>query len=173
MIHRRRRIRLVVRTNEQQNSRLQFLVRAGLMGGAGATVAAILIQGPYSARGFDEQRFRHSAATRNPGDPVRPRADLAARALRSRRSTVGILLVTALLSTTAPPAHAAESNTHTDHAAQLANGTVMMSLGDRGKAVLRVLPATTAGSWKAILTVDGISESAVVTSADIRVATGP
>jgi len=48
-----------------------------------------------------------------------------------------------------------------------------MSLGDRGKAVLRVLPATTAGSWKAILTVDGISESAVVTSADIRVATGP
>jgi hypothetical protein len=29
------------------------------------------------------------------------------------------------------------------------------------------------GSWKAILTVDGISESAVVTSADIRVATGP
>jgi copper transport protein len=48
-----------------------------------------------------------------------------------------------LLSTTAPPAHAAESNTHTDHAAQLANGTVMMSLGDRGKAVLRALPATT------------------------------
>jgi hypothetical protein len=30
-----------------------------------------------------------------------------------------------------------------------------------------------AGSWIAILTVDGISESAVVTSADIRVAAGP
>jgi copper transport protein len=142
--------------------------------------------------------------------------------------TIGILIVTALLSTTAPPPHAAEPNTHSDHAAQLANGTVMMSLGDRGKAVLTVVPASTAGSrlqlaltdttgqtlsatrvslkmsnpgrdiaaipvpmkmldggwvasyrfafpgrWKAILTVDGISESAVVTTADIRVATGP
>jgi len=62
--------------------------------------------------------------------------------------TIGILLITAVLSMTAPPPKAAASNSHASHDAALESGNaaVQMSLGDRGKAALTVLPATTAGS---------------------------
>ena len=64
--------------------------------------------------------------------------------------TVGILVVTAILSMTSPPpqgpAPAQLLASGTTGTAPGANEVVEMSLGDRGKAVLAVLPATTAGS---------------------------
>jgi copper transport protein len=136
--------------------------------------------------------------------------------------TVAILVVTALLSMTAPEAHAPA--THASHDAGPVNDAVRMSLGDQGGATLAVSPATTTGShlhlvlsdtngqrlsatrvtlkianpdrdiapipipmskrdgvwvasyrfpfpgtWKAIFTVDGVSQSAVVTAGDITI----
>jgi copper transport protein len=140
--------------------------------------------------------------------------------------TVAVLSVTALLSMTAPPPPAAGPTTHADHGAgSVATiGTVKMSLGDHGMAVLTVLPTATTGShlhlvltdtngqklqatqvtlkvtnpgrdiapipvpmimrdgvwvadyrfpfpgvWKTILTVDGVGQSAVVTSGEITI----
>jgi copper transport protein len=139
--------------------------------------------------------------------------------------TVAVLIVTALLSMTAPPPHATGPLSHTGHSGPEPIGVVAeMSLREHGKAVLAVLPATTSGShlhlvlsdndgkplkanratlkvanpgreiapipvpmsmrdgvwvatfrfpfpgtWKAILTVDGIGSSAVVTAADIKI----
>jgi copper transport protein len=138
--------------------------------------------------------------------------------------TVAILVVTALLSTTAPPPQAGAPTTHADHETGPVNDSVQMSLGDQGDATLAVSPATTTGShlhlvftdangqppsatrvtlkvanpdrdiapisvpmskrdgvwvasyrfpipgtWKAIVTVDGIGPSAVVTSGDITI----
>ncbi len=64
--------------------------------------------------------------------------------------TVGILVVTAVLSMTSPPpqelAPARLLASGATGTAPSANEVVEMSLGDRGKAVLAVLPATTAGS---------------------------
>jgi copper transport protein len=140
--------------------------------------------------------------------------------------TTAVLVVTALLSMTAPPPQAAEPTGHTGHGAGpgAANEAAQMSLGDQGGATLIVSPATTTGShlhlvltdtkgqrlpatrvtlkvanpgrdiapipvpmgmrdgvwvanyrfpfpgtWKTILTVDGVGSSAVVTSADITI----
>jgi copper transport protein len=140
--------------------------------------------------------------------------------------TIAVLVVTALLSMTAPPPQAAGPSDHTGHGAGpvAANEAAQMSLGDQGGATLIVSPATTTGShlhlvltdtsgqrlpdtrvtlkvanpgrdiaplpvpmsmrdgvwvasyrfpfpgtWKAILTVDGVGSSAVVTSADITI----
>jgi copper transport protein len=142
--------------------------------------------------------------------------------------TITVLVVTAMLSMTAPPAppQASVPSGHSGHGAGpgAANDTVQLSLGDQGEATLTVLPATTTGShlhviltdtdgqplpaarvtlkvanpardiapipvpmsmrdgawvanyrfpfpgtWKTILTVDGIGPSAVVTSADITI----
>jgi copper transport protein len=138
--------------------------------------------------------------------------------------TVAVLAITALLTMTAPPPQRADPTTQTGVGPGAATEEVEMSLGDQGKAVLAVLPATTTGShlhllitdtngrplpatgvslkvanpgrdiapipvpmsrdngvwvanyrfpfpgtWKAILTVDGIGPSAVVTTADITI----
>jgi len=138
--------------------------------------------------------------------------------------TVGILVVTALLSMTAPPPQAHAPTTHAGHDAGAVNDAVQMSLGDQGAAALAVSPATTTGShlhlvltdtkgqplsatkvtlkianpdrdiapipvpmskrdgvwvasyrfpfpgtWKAIFTVDGVAQSAVVTSGEITI----
>jgi copper transport protein len=60
--------------------------------------------------------------------------------------TVAILVVTALLSMTAPPPQAHAPTTHADHDAGPVNDSVQMSLGDQGNAALAVSPATTSGS---------------------------
>jgi copper transport protein len=138
--------------------------------------------------------------------------------------TVAVLAITALLTMTAPPPQRADPSTQAGLAPGATNEEVEISLGDQGKAVLAVLPATTTGShlhlvitdtngrplpatgvslkvanpgrdiapipvpmnrdngvwvanyrfpftgtWKAILTVDGIGPSAVVATADIRI----
>jgi copper transport protein len=138
--------------------------------------------------------------------------------------TVGILVVTALLSMTAPPPQAHAPTTHAGHDTGAVNAGVQMSLGDQGAAALAVSPATTTGShlhlvltdtkgqplsatkvtlkianpdrdiapipvpmskrdgvwvasyrfpfpgtWKAIFTVDGVAQSAVVTSGEIMI----
>jgi copper transport protein len=149
--------------------------------------------------------------------------------LRSVRIEAGlsmaVLIVTTLLSLTAPPLHA-HGLTHAGHEAgpAAANDAVQMSLDDQGEALLAVSPATTTGShlhlvltdpngrrlsatrvtlkvanpgrdiapipvplslrdgawfanyrfpfpgtWKAILTVDGVGSSALVTSAEITI----
>jgi copper transport protein len=155
--------------------------------------------------------------------------------------TVAVLLVTALLSMTAPPTQAnpnqanpnqanpnqanlQTANTGQDAGAASVNAVAQMSLGDHGTAALAIMPATTAGShlhltlsdgngkpleanrvtlkvanpdrgvapipvpmsirdgvwvasfrfpfpgtWKAVVTVDGIAPSVIVTSADIKI----
>jgi hypothetical protein len=145
--------------------------------------------------------------------------------------TVAVLIVTALLSMTAPPTQAnpnqanlQTANTGQDAGAASVNAVAQMSLGDYGTAELAILPATTAGShlhlalsdnkgkslkanrvtlkvanpgrgvaplpvpmsirdgvwvasfrfqfpgtWKAIVTVDGIAPSVIVTSADMKI----
>jgi copper transport protein len=140
--------------------------------------------------------------------------------------TLAILVVTALLSMTAPPPQAHGPATHAGHDARpvATDDAVQMSLGDRGDATLAISPATTAGSqlrlvltdtkgqrlsatkvvlkvanpdrdiapitipmskrdgvwvakyrfpfpgtWKTILTADGIGTSAVVTSGDVTI----
>jgi copper transport protein len=141
--------------------------------------------------------------------------------------TIAVLVVTAILSMTAPPpSQAPVPSGHTGHGAGpgAASDAVQLSLGDQGEATLTVLPATTTsshlhlvltdsdgqplpatritlkvanpardiapipvpmtmrdgawvadyhfpfpGTWKTILTVDGIGPSAVVTSADITI----
>jgi copper transport protein len=150
--------------------------------------------------------------------------------------TVAVLLVTALLSMTAPPTQAnpneanpnqanlQTANTGQDAGAASVNAAAQMSLGDHGTAALAIMPATTAGShvhlalsdsngkpleanrvtlkvanpdrgiapipvpmsirdgvwvasfrfpisgtWKAVVAVDGIAPSVIVTSADIKI----
>ena len=138
--------------------------------------------------------------------------------------TVAVLIVTAMLSMTAPPPQAQAPATHAGHDAGPVSDAVQMSLGDEGDAALAVSPATTTGShlhlvltgangqrlsatrvtlkvanpehniapipvrmskrdgvwvtsyrfpfpgtWKAIVTVDGVGPSAVVTSGEIAI----
>jgi copper transport protein len=72
--------------------------------------------------------------------------------------TVAVLVVTAVLSMTSPPPLAAAtadgSATAGAGSPTAANAVVEMSLGDRGRAVLAVLPATTAGSKLRMLLTD-------------------
>jgi copper transport protein len=60
--------------------------------------------------------------------------------------TVAILVVTTLLSMTAPPPPAHAPTTHAGHDAGPVSYSVQMSLGDQGNASLTVSPATTTGS---------------------------
>ena len=140
--------------------------------------------------------------------------------------TMAILVVTTLLSLTAPPLHEHGPTSHAGHGAgsAAANDAVQMSLKDQGEALLAISPATTTGShlhlvltdpdgrrlpatkvtlkvanpgrdiapipvplslrdgawfanyrfpfpgsWKVILTVDGVGSSAVITSAEITI----
>jgi copper transport protein len=159
---------------------------------------------------------RHTKQDRVPVRSVRLEATL----------TVAVLVLTALLTMTAPPPEGGPPTTHTGHGHEPAavDDTVQMSLGDQGNASLAVVPATTAGShlhlalkdpngqklsatrvtlkvtnpardvaailipmsmrdgvwvanwrfpfpgtWKAILTVDGVGRLSVVASADITI----
>ncbi|HEU4908990.1 MAG TPA: copper resistance protein CopC [Propionibacteriaceae bacterium] len=140
--------------------------------------------------------------------------------------TVAVLIVTALLSMTAPPTQASlqPASTGPDAGAASVNAVAQMSLHDSGTAALAIMPATTAGShlhlvlsdnngkplkanrvtlkvaapgrgvapipvpmsmrdgvwvgsfrfpfsgtWKAVVSVDGIAPSVIVTSADIKI----
>ena len=139
--------------------------------------------------------------------------------------SVAVLVVTALLSMTAPPPQAhGPTAIHAGHDSGPVNDAVQMSLGDEGDAALAISPATTTGShlhlvitdangqklsatrvtlkvanpdrdiapipipmsmrdgvwvasyrfpfpgtWKAILTVDGVGPSAVVTSGELTI----
>jgi copper transport protein len=86
--------------------------------------------------------------------------------------TVGILVVTAVLSMTSPPpqelasARLASGATGT---APAANEVVEMSLGDRGKAVLAVLPATTAGSELNMVLTDDRGQRLSANRVDLKV----
>jgi len=86
--------------------------------------------------------------------------------------TVGILVVTAVLSMTSPPpqelasARLASGATGT---APAANEVVEMSLGDRGKAVLAVLPATTAGSELNMVLTDDRGQRLRANRVDLKV----
>lgn len=86
--------------------------------------------------------------------------------------TVGILVVTAVLSMTSPPpqelasARLASGATGTEPAA---NEVVEMSLGDRGKAVLAVLPATTAGSELNMVLTDDRGQRLRASRVDLKV----
>jgi copper transport protein len=86
--------------------------------------------------------------------------------------TVGILVVTAVLSMTSPPpqelasARLASGATGT---APAANEVVEMSLGDRGKAVLAVLPATTAGSELNMVLTDDRGQQLRANRVDLKV----
>jgi copper transport protein len=86
--------------------------------------------------------------------------------------TVGILVVTAVLSMTSPPpqelasARLASGATGT---APAANEVVEMSLGDRGKAVLAVLPATTAGSQLNMVLTDDRGQRLPASRVDLKV----
>jgi copper transport protein len=73
--------------------------------------------------------------------------------------TVGVLVVTALLSMTTPPPQGPAATTLVAASGATgsgggANGVVEMPLGDRGRAVLAVLPATTAGSQLHVVLTD-------------------
>jgi copper transport protein len=76
--------------------------------------------------------------------------------------TVGVLVVTALLSMTTPPPQGGTTTLLAAAGATApgagANGLVEMSLGDRGRAVLAVLPATTAGSELHVVLTDATGQ---------------
>jgi copper transport protein len=186
-----------------------WLTRYGLT----LVIKLSLVAGALAAAALSRRRLRQN---RVPRRSVRLEVAL----------TVTVLVVTALLSTTAPPPQAAGPTNHTGHDAgpAAANETVKVSLRDQGEATLAVLPATTSGShlhlvltdtngqklpatrvilkvanpgrdiapipvpmsmrdgvwvasyrfpfpgtWKAILTVDGVGPSAVVTSAEFTI----
>ena len=187
-----------------------WLTRYGLT----LVIKLTLVAGALTAAAVSRRRLQQN---RVPLRSVRVEAAL----------TVAVLVVTALLSMTAPPPpQTAGPATHTGHGAgpAVANDAVQMSLGDKGEAELAVSPATTTGShlhlvltdsdgqpltasrvtlkvanpgrdiapipvpmstqdgvwvanyrfplpgtWKTILTVDGVGPSAVVTSADITI----
>jgi copper transport protein len=86
--------------------------------------------------------------------------------------TVGILVVTAVLSMTSPPPQdlaAARLASGTTGSAPGANEVVEMSLGDRGKAVLAVLPATTAGSQLNMVLTDDRGQRLRASRVDLKV----
>lgn len=86
--------------------------------------------------------------------------------------TVGILAVTALLSLTSPPPQGvapANAATTAPGAPGGVNDVVEMPLGDRGKAVLAVLPATTAGSELRIILSDQTGQRLPANRVDLKV----
>ena len=86
--------------------------------------------------------------------------------------TVAVLVVTALLSMTAPPPQTAGPTTHTGHDAgpAVANDAVQMSLGDQGEAALAVLPATTTGSHLHLVLTDTNGQPLRATRVTLKVA---
>jgi putative copper export protein len=84
--------------------------------------------------------------------------------------TVAILVVTALLSMTAPPPHANAPTTHAGHDAGPVNDSVQMSLGDQGDAALAVSPATTSGSHLHLVLTDAKGRPLSATRVALKVA---
>jgi copper transport protein len=84
--------------------------------------------------------------------------------------TVAILVVTALLSMTAPPPQAHAPTTHADHDAGPVNDSVQMSLGDQGNAALAVSPATTSGSHLHLVLTDTKGRPLSATRVALKVA---
>ena len=88
--------------------------------------------------------------------------------------TVGVLVVTALLSMTTPPPQGPAATTLVAAAGATgsgggANGVVDMPLGDRGRAVLAVLPATTAGSELHVVLTDATGQRLRASRVDLAV----
>jgi copper transport protein len=86
--------------------------------------------------------------------------------------TIAVLVVTAILSVTAPPPQTSATSGHTDHSAGpgAANDTVQMSLGDQGEATLTVLPATTTGSHLHLVLTDTNGHPLAATRVALKVA---
>jgi copper transport protein len=86
--------------------------------------------------------------------------------------TIAVLVVTAILSVTAPPPQTSATSGHTDHSAGpgAANDTVQMSLGDQGEATLTVLPATTTGSHLHLVLTDTNGNPLAATRVALKVA---
>ena len=85
--------------------------------------------------------------------------------------TVAILVVTALLSMTAPPPQAPAPTTHAGHDARpVADDAVQMSLGDQGDATLTVSPATTGGSQLRLVLTDTKGQRLSATKVALKVA---
>jgi copper transport protein len=84
--------------------------------------------------------------------------------------TVAVLVVTALLSMTAPPPQAHAPTTHAGHDAGPVNDAVQMSLGDQGNAALAVSPATTTGSHLHLVLTDTNGQRLSATRVTLKVA---
>jgi copper transport protein len=84
--------------------------------------------------------------------------------------TLAILVVTALLSMTAPPPEANAPTTHASHDAGPVNDAVRMSLGDQGDATLAVSPATTTGSHLHLVLADTNGQRLSATRITLKVA---
>jgi copper transport protein len=87
--------------------------------------------------------------------------------------TIGVLVATALLSMTSPPPHGAPTGPLAASAAgapvPAANDVVEMPLGERGRAVLAVLPATTAGSELHMILTDERGQRLRASRVDLKV----
>ena len=87
--------------------------------------------------------------------------------------TVGVLVATALLSMTSPPPHGGPTGllaaSGASAPAPAANDVVEMPLGERGRAVLAVLPATTAGSELHMVLTDERGQRLRVGRVDLKV----
>ena len=86
--------------------------------------------------------------------------------------TVAVLVVTAMLSMTAPPPQTAGPTTHTGHGAgpAVTDDAVQMSLGDQGEAALAVSPATTTGSHLHLALTDSDDQPLTATRVTLKVA---
>jgi copper transport protein len=84
--------------------------------------------------------------------------------------TLAVLVVTALLSVTAPPPQARAPTTHAGHDAGPVNDSVQMSLGDQGQAALAVSPATTTGSHLHLALTDKNGQRLSATRVTLKVA---
>ena len=117
-----------------------------------ALVAAALAAAAVSRRRLQEQRV--------PVRSVRVEAVL----------TVGVLTVTAFLSMTSPPPLTADATTVAPSVAQEEGSAVLqMSLGDGGRAMLGVQPATTAESRLYLLLTDAGGQALPATRVDLSV----
>ena len=120
-------------------------------------IKLILVAAALGAAGVSRLRLRQH---RVPLRSVRTEAAL----------TVAILVVTALLSMTAPPPQALAPTTHAGHDAGAVNEAVQMSLGDQGDAALTVSPATTTGSHLHLELTDTNGQPLSATKVTLKVA---
>jgi copper transport protein len=121
-------------------------------------VKLALVAATLAAAGVSRRRLQQE---RTPGRSVRLEGGL----------TVGVLVVTALLSMTSPPPQGTAPSRLLAAGAEAATGAndaVEMSLGDRGKAVLAVLPATTAGSELRLVLTDDRGQPLRASGVDLK-----